>query len=634
MDNRAIIGIILIFLVTMVFTTLQKNELERQAAVQQAKQDSLAALMPADSIPPAPVQQQAPATAVTETPPALTGQIESSTLPPQNRQQSGIPSDSLEKKIRINNGVVNAILTNRRGGNFDKWQLNHYKTYTKGAPTGNVDLSRSDSLFTHLKNGFTVELIDKKGDKIDLSQYTVFTKRNDGDEIILSESDSVARVEYYLPIGQGRIVKQFVFRYNSYATEVNVRFENLQGALGRGYSVRWENGLWTTEENRQDDYSYARAFAFLGGEDIDISVDDTEVVSDQKSGRIEWTAIRTKYFLMAIIPKKPENLIVRLEGEGIGEDERFSKIYSTTLDVDLPYTLGSTYQDSYQVYLGPLDYKILSAYEADLEELVMNNGWYEGLFRWITILILPILGMLYSFIPNYGWVIIIFGVLVKILLHPLTKKSYESMSRMQELSPKMTEIREKYKSDPQRQQQETMKLYKSEGINPLGGCIPTLLQMPLLFALFILFRSTIQLRGEPFILWIKDLSAADALQLPFTLPVLGDTINILPILMSLTMIWQSRLTITDQKQKFMIYMMPAMLLFIFYQLPSGLNLYYSVFNVLSMFQTRAIKKRIATGNDKPGAAVASQKRNERPGKNGGPQKRGKSKAKPRKPLRR
>jgi YidC/Oxa1 family membrane protein insertase len=145
-----------------------------------------------------------------------------------------------------------------------------------------------------------------------------------------------------------------------------------------------------------------------------------------------------------------------------------------------------------------------------------------------------------------------------------------------------------------------MKLYKEHGVNPLGGCLPMLLQMPVLFSLFIVFRSTIQLRNQPFIWWIDDLSAPDTLNLGFELPFIGDSIHVLPILMGITMIWQSKMSMTDPKQKFMIYFMPVFLIFIFYSLPSGLNLYYAIFNLLSMVQTRMIKKRMhPEGETKP-----------------------------------
>jgi YidC/Oxa1 family membrane protein insertase len=192
-------------------------------------------------------------------------------------------------------------------------------------------------------------------------------------------------------------------------------------------------------------------------------------------------------------------------------------------------------------------------------------------------------------------VIILFSILVKVVVYPLTKKSYKSMKEMSNVQPLLTELREKYKTDPQRLNKETMKLYKEHGINPLGGCLPMLLQLPLLGALFIVFRSTIQLRGASFIPgWIDDLSSADTIfTLPFSLPLYGDQFNILPILMAVTMIFQSKMTMQDPKQKAMVYIMPIFMLLIFNQFPSGLNLYYTMFNVLTIIQ-----QKFTDGTDK------------------------------------
>ena len=166
------------------------------------------------------------------------------------------------------------------------------------------------------------------------------------------------------------------------------------------------------------------------------------------------------------------------------------------------------------------------------------------------------------------------------------------MKDMQKIQPLMAEIREKYKDEPQRINSETMKLYKEHGVNPVGGCLPMILQMPLLIALFIVFRSTIQLRGAMFIPgWITDLSQPDTIfTLSFSLPMYGNEFNILPILMALTMIFQSKMTMQDPKQKMMVYIMPIFMLLIFNRFPSGLNLYYTLFNLFTIVQQKFISK--------------------------------------------
>jgi YidC/Oxa1 family membrane protein insertase len=200
--------------------------------------------------------------------------------------------------------------------------------------------------------------------------------------------------------------------------------------------------------------------------------------------------------------------------------------------------------------------------------------------------IIPFFTFLHSFIPNYGLVIIVFAIALKILLNPLTKKQTESMRRMSGLNPKMTAIREKFKDDPTKANQQIMKLYKEEGINPASGCLPLLLQLPILYALFGVFRSTIELRQTPFFGWITDLAAPDVIfNLPFKIPIFNiDQVAGLATLMGITMIVQQKLTVTDPKQKAMVWLMPIMFTLIFFNFPSGLNLYYFIFNLLSIGQ--------------------------------------------------
>ena len=183
---------------------------------------------------------------------------------------------------------------------------------------------------------------------------------------------------------------------------------------------------------------------------------------------------------------------------------------------------------------------------------------------------------------------------------------------MSKVQPLLTELREKYKSDPQRLNKETMKLYKDHGINPLGGCLPMLLQLPLLAALFIVFRSTIQLRGASFIPgWINDLSRPDTLfTLPFSLPLYGDQFNLLPILMAGSMIFQSKMTMQDPKQKAMVYIMPIFMLLLFNQFPSGLNLYYTLFNVLTIIQQKITDNNKGVSEPAPvGSSGGGKKKN-------------------------
>ncbi len=234
---------------------------------------------------------------------------------------------------------------------------------------------------------------------------------------------------------------------------------------------------------------------------------------------------------------------------------------------------------STDLYLGPIDYSILRSYERDLDKM-MDFGF--SIIKPISRLVLILFTWLHTFIPNYGLVIIIFSILVKIVVFPLTRKSYESMHAMQELSPKMAEIREKYKDDQEKMNKKIMNLYKENKVNPLGGCFPLLLQMPIFWGLFIVFRTTIELRGEPFMLWINDLS-------------LSDPYLVLPGLMAISMLIQQRAQLKDPKQRPMALMMPAILFIVFRTFPAGLILYWTLFNILSLLQTEFMsgKKKTA-----------------------------------------
>ncbi|HKZ41499.1 MAG TPA: YidC/Oxa1 family membrane protein insertase, partial [Candidatus Hodarchaeales archaeon] len=195
-----------------------------------------------------------------------------------------------------------------------------------------------------------------------------------------------------------------------------------------------------------------------------------------------------------------------------------------------------------------------------------------------------------------GVVIIVFTIIIRLLLYPLTHSSMESMKKMQGLQPMMMELKEKYKDDPQRMNREVMKLYKEYGVNPASGCLLLLPQMPILYALWAVFRGAIELRQAAFVLWIKDLSIPDTIvHLPFTLPLLDiSQVSGLAVFMGVTMFIQQKMTVKDPRQKMMVWLLPIMMTWLFNSLPSGLNLYYSVFNLLAIGQQLWATKN--TGN--------------------------------------
>lgn len=410
-------------------------------------------------------------------------------------------------------------------------------------------------------------------------------------------SDSV---RFTLELGDGRqIVKTYKFYKDEYIvdlriemTELPVQFDNHQ------YFLAWNSGLNYTELDYlefvdKEDVNNSKAYIYQGGSKEDLSLPNKP--NEQKtrsdfSGVVDWAAVRTKYFAMIIIPDKDADIEPTLFGKTYQKyndpklKDRVEKDYSVTLKTNIQPSQLSHVNQNFRVYIGPLDYSIIKNYHPTLGKL-MDFGM--SVIRPFAKLVLKSFVLLHEFIPNYGVVLIVFSILIKILVFPLTKKSYVSMQKMQTLQPKMNELKEKYGKDPQRLNKETMKLYKEGGANPLSGCLPTLLQLPLLWAVFIIFRNTIELRGAEFVWWIKDLSAPDTIfQLPFSIPFYGNLVNVLPVVMGVSMLIQQKMTMKDPKQKAMVYLMPVFFTLLFNSFPSGLNLYYTLFNFFTILQQK------------------------------------------------
>ncbi len=425
-----------------------------------------------------------------------------------------------------------------------------------------------------------------------------FQVEGDIQALSLSKTNPVDSLIFVLKLADGGTLrKKFIFNNKSYDFDLKLELKKISQHLSQSnYQLNWRSGLSPTEENLAEDLSYTKGYALPRKEIITFEVsDDAEEKAKPIIGKFRWIGTTTKYFGLSLVPHFPENAdSVSTEALVIGEDIPLNapkNLVWRKFDVGFKVKsfTGDMISHQYKVYLGPLDYFILKDYHLELERLVDLGKW----LRQICIGILYLFEGLHKYISNYGVVLIIFSILIKIVLHPLTKKSYVSMKKMQELQPELAKLKEQYGNDAKKLQTAQMKLYKEKGINPLGGCLPTLLQLPLLFALYQVFRNTISLRGEPFIWWIKDLSMPDTIfTLPFSIPFYGDKFNVLPIVMCAVMFIQQKMTTQDPKQKAMIYLMPVMMLMFFNKLSAGLNLYYTLFNVLSLAQQMMTKTDI------------------------------------------
>jgi YidC/Oxa1 family membrane protein insertase len=470
---------------------------------------------------------------------------------------------------------------NSTGGKFNRVFLKKYKEWYGGQ----VQLINT-------KDGGDLNLsfVTKDG-KLITTSYFEFKPEFSESSINLTEQDSITK-SFILKINDTSFIrKKFTFYKDKYFVRVDVEFKGMDRIIsGNRYALDWESGIRFVEKNTFDEATFAKVDYYAADELFNFDATNiNEKIEKKISGVFDWVGIRNKYFVITILPlqQDPDGLL-ELKGEkkaiqNGGVIDKYSLSISKNIN-NFAYA-----KDAYNFYFGPIEYSTLKAHHPTMTSIV-DFGSFLGLTFIIRpiaeYIMLPLLKFLHSFIPNYGIVIIIFSLIIKILLHPLTKQSMTSMKKMQLLQPMMNEIREKYKDDPQKMNQEVMKLYQTYGINPAGGCLPILLQMPILIALYGLFRATIELRQQPFMLWIKDLSVPDTIvHLPFRLPLfMIDEISGLALLLGLTMFIQQKMTITDPRQKVLVYMMPILLTLLFNSFPSGLNLYYFMFNLFSIAQ--------------------------------------------------
>lgn len=551
MDKRPIIGLVLIGLLTVAWIAYNSNT-------------STQNVTPAKDSPQTTAQSsQASAPTVQSASPTATYGAEF------NSALSGT-----EQLITVETDLLRAVISSK-GGVLRRWELKKYKSW-RGEPVQLLSQANNPGEMGIFFSTHESKAIDTRN-----FYFTVEANGSPANSSIrVSGSDSVKLVARLQLDNGASIVKTYTIRGNSYAAGFSVLMNNMSDKLAnRRYEIRWNNGLQYQERNTVDESSSAQAMASVAGDVVHLDAKEPNVKENANglSGAIDFTAIKTKYFTAAIIPQKNNSETdVDLEGNAKRvKNNGLVETYSMSYRLPVRPTSG---EEQFLLYIGPIDYDIVKQY--GLEETV-SLGW--AIIRPISeYLMLPVLNFVHSFIPNYGFAIIVFSIFMKLLLYPLSIPQMKSAAKMKLLAPEVNRIREKYKDDMAVQQQEMMRMYGEYGINPAGGCLPLLLQMPIMYALYSVLSSSINLRQATFGLWIHDLSIPDVLiALPFKLLFI-DHISGLALLMGATMFIQQKQMITDPRQKAMIYMMPVMFLFMFSNLPAGLNLYYFVFNLLSI----------------------------------------------------
>jgi len=498
-------------------------------------------------------------------------------------------SDKQENIITIETDLAKIELTSK-GAKIRRYFLKEYKTWYHNEVMDTNFYNQYVQLINTKKEGgdFNVLFVTKEGKLVNTSSLD-FTSSAQNYYYRITGNDSLAIQYTFSTTDNKSIKKNFLFYANNYASKVDVELENMEDVISSyRYDVVWSNGLNFVEKNSVDEATNSNSSVYAGEEQTIIDASGDEKVTKDINGKIDWIAVRNKYFAMILAPETPSDEGgAYFEGTHVQNPQGVREYYSASLKV--LFNGEKQQKDSFILYLGPIDYDILKSYNKNFDK-VFDFGSFFGLKFIIRPLseyiLLPLLKFINQFVSNWGLVIIIFTIIIKFALHPLNKQSLKSMKKMQMLQPKIAELKEKYKGDAQKQQQETMKLYSTYGINPMGGCLPLLLQMPILFALWSLLNVAIDIRQQPFIFWINNLSAPDVLfRLPIKIPLFGiDIISGLALLMGITMFIQQKMTVKDPTQKATVYVMPVMFTLFFMALPSGLNLYYFMFNLFSIAQ--------------------------------------------------
>ena len=492
--------------------------------------------------------------------------------PSQNIMSAQRSAES--KTFTVDGGSYAAKINSLAGGSFVSFDLKKHLKSSEQA-LNLIDNQNNKNL--------VVSFINQSGEVVVLDEFWSLVS---GGSAVLSKENPTSSMTFETSYNGKPITKKLTFYYNSYEVDIDVNLREIkETSLDDKYVLSWVGGL-PEHEGSQDAMFMESLVSQVGsiesfrvGSAGFFGSSNTKNIDEESKkyvGLVDFAGYRTKYFGVFFVPEKSDMV------------EIYKYPSTDRAGVDINISQGINLEKN-KLYLGPLDYSNIEGLNVGLEEKILGWQWLSS----VSWLVYSIMILLYSLIPNYGVVVVLFAILIKLVTYPLMAKQLRSSKKMQEISPLMNQIKVKYKNNPTVQQQKMAALFQEHKINPLAGCLPLLIQMPVLMSVFMVFRNTIEFRGESFFLWINDLSAADTLFV-----VGGIPINVLPFLMSFSMYYTMKLSSATQPaggdpaqeatQQMMKYMFPGMMFFLFYAFPSGLNLYYLCFNIMQIIQQKII----------------------------------------------
>ncbi len=490
--------------------------------------------------------------------------------------------------VTINNGKMR-VTFDTKGGRITQVVLNDYVTETTDPATDICMFNAKTADY-----GFTFQTDKQRISTKDL--YFDMERPDDNTVLMKCVIDAASKtwfgIKYSVVPGE-YIVKMDIVQSN---------FSSVVPTTRRNMKFDWELKMARNEKGKTFEQQKSAIYYKL----IDESPDDLDAMSDDNEdvkGSVKWVAFKNQFF-SSVIVARGNFANPKLDSKDLKEDPNFLKAMSLSTQFD--YNSAAAQGPGFDFYFGPNDYSILSSLDEKIsldQDLELTRliplGW--GIFRWInTWVIVPVFNVLEG-IGNYGIIILLLTLFIKLILFPFTYKSYISQAKMRVLSPEIKEINDKYpgNENAMKRQQETMKLYSKAGASPFSGCLPMLLQMPVLIAMFWFFPSAIELRGQSF-LWAHDLSAPDVIfTLPFTIPFYGDKVSLFCLLMTAVNIIYTRINMQNQPggasmpgMKWMMYLMPVMFLFFFNDYASGLSYYYFLSLLITIVQTYIFRRVI------------------------------------------
>lgn len=492
---------------------------------------------------------------------------------------------------------------NPKGGLLNLVRLKNYTDY----------LDQPLELIKEGNNVFNIQFVTKDGRRLNTKDF-YFTPRlsTDNRKQILSLRANIG-TNQYLEFVYAIDADDFLVDFSVQSSGIASLLDSSEPAL-----LTWETDAYRNSKSIDYEGRYTELTYGYEGDKIDyLSLSGTDEESPEE---VRWVSFRQHFFSAILIPEQALAQ-VKVNSKSLTEDESLNEVFTKKFGLEIPLVYDSgEFKSNFEYYFGITDYKTLKSYDRDLESSI-PLGW--GIFGWLNrFVFLPLFGFLSAFLPH-GIAIILMTVIVRLAMSPVTYKSYVSQIKMKVLRPEIEELNKKYKDNAVKRQQETMSLYNRAGANPMAGCIPALLQLPVFYALFTFFPVAFELRKKSF-LWADDLSSYDSvLDLGFSIPFYGDHVSLFPILASIAIFFYTQMTTGQQampqqpgmpNMKVVMYLMPLMMLFFFNNYASGLSLYYFVSNLLTIFLMLVIKNYIIN-DDKIHAKIEENKK--KPRKAGG-----------------